>query len=175
MVLFQNNTSNTDGGALYVHENSLVYFQPDTRVLFHNNKAHYKGGAIYVETEFGMPVCFFQLDHVWEYASSNIQLTFEGNHANLAGSAIYGGYVDSCWIYVVQVTHFRRRMAGPPSVKVYEKIFNFMNSAPSLSLVSLDPIRVCFCNNATIDYAFSQIIQREAFPGQTFEVEAVAV
>ena len=154
-----------------------TFSHADTRVLFHNNKAHYKGGAIYVETEFGMPVCFFQLDHVWEYASSNIQLTFEGNHANLAGSAINGGCVNSCWIYEVQVTHFRRRMAGPPSVKVFEKIFNFMNStsAPSLSLVSSDPIRVCFCNNATIDYAFSQIIQREAFPGQMFEVEAVAV
>ena len=175
-ILFQNNTSSTDGGALYLHENSLMYFKPDTMILFRNNTARHRGGAIYVETfiQIGIPFCFFQLDHVRQYQRSNVQLVFEGNHANQAGVAIYGGRVDSCYIYELKYTPFpRSSRVGTPSVKVFEKLFNFSNSMPSLTLVSSDPIRVCFCNSTKINYAQSQIIPKEAFPGQLFEVNAV--
>ena len=175
-ILFQNNTSSTDGGALYLHENSLMYFKPDTRILFRNNTARHRGGAIYVETfiQIGIPFCFFQLDHVRQYQRSNVQLVFEGNHANQAGVAIYGGRVDSCYIYELKYTSFpRSSRVGTPSVKVFEKLFNFSNSMPSLTLVSSDPIRVCFCNSTKINYAQSQIFPKEAFPGQLFEVSAV--
>ena len=175
-ILFQNNTSSTDGGALYLHENSLMYFKPDTIILFRNNTARHRGGAIYVETfiQIGIPFCFFQLDHVRQYHSSNVQLIFEGNHANQAGVAIYGGRVDSCYIYELKYTLFARSSrVGTPSVKVFEKLFNFSNSTPSLTLVSSDPIRVCFCNSTKINYAQSQILPKEAFPGQLFEVSAV--
>ena len=177
-ILFQNNTSSTDGGALYLHENSLMYFKPGTTILFSRNKARHRGGAIYVETltEIGIPACFFQLEHVRKYASSNVQLIFEGNHANQAGIAVYGGRVDSCYIFELQFTLFARpSRVGTPSVKVFEKLFNFSNSIPSLSLVSSDPIRICFCNNNGIDYAVSQILPKEAFPGQLFEVEAIPI
>ena len=175
-ILFQNNTSSTDGGALYLHENSLMYFKPDTIILFRNNTARHRGGAIYVETfiQIGIPFCFFQLDHVRQYQRSNVQLVFEGNHANQAGVAIYGGRVDSCYIYELKYTPFpRSSRVGTPSVKVFEKLFNFSNSMPSLTLVSSDPIRVCFCNSTKINYAQSQILPKEAFPGQLFEVNAV--
>ena len=175
-ILFQNNTSSTDGGALYLRGNSLMYCKPDTIILFRNNTARHRGGAIYVETfiQIGIPFCFFQLDHVRQYHSSNVQLIFEGNHANQAGVAIYGGRVDSCYIYELKYTLFpRSSRVGTPSVKVFEKLFNFSNSTPSLTLVSSDPIRVCFCNSTKINYAQSQILPKEAFPGQLFEVSAV--
>ena len=177
-ILFQNNTSTTDGGALYLRENSLMYFKPDTIMLFRNNTARHRGGAIYVETliQIGIPMCFFQLDHVREYQSSNVQLIFEGNNASQAGVAIYGGRVDSCYIYELKYTSYARSSrVGTPSVKVFEKLFNFSNSMPSLTLVSSDPIRVCLCNGTKINYAQSQILPKEAFPGQLFEVSAVPI
>ena len=178
-LLFQNNTSSTDGAALYLHENSLLYFKPGTTILFSRNIARHRGGAIYVETltEIGIPPCFFQLDHVRKYTSSNVQLIFEGNHANQAGIAIYGGRVDSCSINEVPLYTIVERFSrvSTPSVQVFEKLFNFSNSIHSLSLVSSDPIRICFCNDTGIDYAVSQILPKQAFPGQLFEVEAVPI
>ena len=177
-ILFQNNTNSTDGGALYLHETSLMYFKPGTTMLFRRNTARHRGGAIYVEThtEIGRPMCFFQLEHVRKYTTSNVQLIFEGNHANHAGLAIYGGRVDTCYIYEWQFTMGdRSSFEGTPSVQVFDKLFNFSNSIPSLSLVSSDPIRICFCNNNGIDYSRSQILPKEVFPGQLFEVEAIPI
>ena len=181
-VLFQNNTSSTDGGALYLHDNSLLYFHPDTKIAFIGNSARHRGGAIYVEslTEIGIPYCFFQLEEVHNYAGANVQLTFEGNHAIIAGDAIYGGRVDSCFIYslppiTVLSAAAIDRGVSIPSIKVFNTLFNFTKSTPSLSLISSNPIGIRFCNSTSINYAPSQTLLKQVYPGQLFEVEAVAI
>ena len=178
-VLFQNNTSSTDGGALYLQENSLLYFHPNTTIAFIGNSAGHRGGAIYVTEIQGILHCFFQfkLEEVHKYADSNIQLTFEGNHAQVAGDAIYGGRVDSCLIYSATPTalFFANEIDKMPSIKVFNTLFNFTKSTPSLSLISSDPIGIRFCNNTSIDYAYSQTLLKQVYPGQLFEVEAIAV
>ena len=90
-VVFQNNTSSTDGGALYLGESSLLQFKPDTRVAFINNTASQRGGAIYVDNmkRGGNIGCFFELDNVLRDSQANTQVVFEGNRAEIAGDALW--------------------------------------------------------------------------------------
>ena len=101
-VVFENNTSTTDGGALHLDESSLLYFKPNTHVLFTNNRASQRGGAIYVDNskmESKAGFCFYELDEVRKYSQENIQPVFEGNFAEIAGDALYGGKVDRCMLF----------------------------------------------------------------------------
>ena len=97
-VVFKNNTSFTDGGAIHLDESSVLHFKPNTTVLFTNNKALQRGGAIYVDDTRRKynTFCFFELDEVLKYSQVNVQLVFAENHAGLAGDALYGGHVDRC-------------------------------------------------------------------------------
>ena len=60
---------------------------------------------------------------------------------------------------------------------VIESLFNFTDkTTSSYSLISSDPFRICFCSNESEpDFGLEQSIQKEAYPGQMFNVEAVAV
>ena len=59
---------------------------------------------------------------------------------------------------------------------VFESLFNFTDKTPSCSLISSDPFRICFCSNESEpDFAVEQSIHTEAYPGQMFYAEAVAV
>ena len=186
-VVFENNTSTTDGGALHLDESSLLHFEPNTRVLFTNNRASQRGGAIYVDNtkiESTVRLCFYELDEVQKYSQKNIQLVFEGNFAEIAGDALYGGQVDTCMLfpnafppgpYFKNIVDFKK---APREVFLnpFESLFNFTDKTPSHSLISSDPFRICFCSNASEpDFAVEQSIHTEAYPGQMFYVEAVAV
>ena len=187
-LVFQNNTSTTDGGALHLDDSSLLHFKPDTRISFINNTALQKGGAIYVETMSKVKFCFFELDDVWRYSQANVQLTFERNTAGIAGDALYGGEVDRCALLPSAFPEGPYRLNGSnfdePNVRVlivdldavFVLLFNFTDKTHSSSLISSDPYRICFCNNESEpDFALAQSIQKEAYPGQVFVVEAVAV
>ena len=183
-VVFENNTSTTDGGALHLDESSLLYFKPNTSISFTNNTASQRGGAIYVDTtkrEDSLPFCFFE---VLKGSQKNIQLVFKGNLAEIAGDAIYGGQVDRCSMfprgpYLIDAVGFVRKnihkLIQDPN-EAFESLFNFTDKTPSRSLISSDPFRICFCSNESEpDFAVEQSIQKEAYPGQIFYVEAVAV
>ena len=183
-VVFENNTSTTDGGALHLDESSLLYFKPNTSISFTNNTASQRGGAIYVDTtkrEDSLPFCFFE---VLKGSQKNIQLVFKGNLAKIAGDAIYGGQVDRCSMfprgpYFIDAVGFVRKnihkLIQDPN-EAFESLFNFTDKTPSRSLISSDPFRICFCSNESEpDFAVEQSIQKEAYPGQIFYVEAVAV
>ena len=169
----------------------LLHFEPDTRVLFTNNRALQRGGAIYVDgtkIESNVPHCFYELDEVLKYSQKNIQLVFEGNVAKIAGDALYGGRVDRCSLlpnafplgpYFKNRVDFEgkdlREVFLNPD-EVFESLFNFTDKARSHSLISSDPFRISFCSNESEpDFAVEQSIQKEAYPGQMFYVEAVAV
>ena len=182
-VVFQNNTSSTDGGALHLDETSLLQFKPDTRVAFINNTASQRGGAIYVDNIKGdAGYCFFEVDNVLRDSQANIQVVFEGNRAEIAGDALYGGRVYLCAIFMntyKDVQDFRKTSEDAVILypnKVIESLFNFTDKTTSYSLISSDPFRICFCSNGSEpDFAIEQSIQKEAYPGQIFYIDAVAV
>ena len=183
-VVFENNTSTTDGGALHLDESSLLHFKPNTRVLFTNNRASQRGGAIYVDTtkkEDSLPFCFFEVP---KSSQKSIELVFKGNLAEIAGDAVYGGQVDRCNMfprgpYLIDAVGFMRKnirkLIQDPN-DGFELLFNFTDKTPSHSLISSDPFRICFCSNESEpDFAVEQSIHTDVYPGQTFHVEAVAV
>ena len=43
--------------------------------------------------------CFFELDDVMKYSQVNVQLIFQGNYAEIAGDALYGGELDRCGLF----------------------------------------------------------------------------
>ena len=184
-VVFENNTSTTDGGALHLDDSSLLHFEPNTRVLFTNNRASQRGGAIYVDNtkrDDYYSFCFYEFgfEDVRKNSQANVQLVFEGNLAAIAGDALYGGRVDrGGWLpkvwpkepHLLDGVDFKktyiRKLLLTSSGSDFELIFNFTDKAPSLSLISSDPFRIYFCDNEREpEFALEQSIYREAYPGQ---------
>ena len=146
-VVFQNNTSSTDGGALYLDESSLLQFNPDTRVAFINNTASQRRGAIYVHNmkKGGNIGCFFELDNVLRDSEAGIQVVFEGNRTEIAGDALYGGQVYLCAIFLnmyKNVQDFRKKSEHTIILypnDVIKSFFSFTDKTTSYSLISSDP------------------------------------
>ena len=187
-VVFQNNTSTRDGGALYLDESSLLHFKRGTMITFINNTAAQRGGAIFVESvRYGRPPsCFFELDSVNNYLQANVQLVFKGNRAEQAGDALYGGEIDQCSLFpeglqypygidFIENGNGWGRIVLADQLKVFESLFNFTDSSPSYSLVTSNAHRVCLCNESVPDFAKLQAVHKTAYPGQTIDVESVAV
>ena len=138
--------------------------------------------------EDNIQFCFFDINEVLKYSQVNVQLVFEGNFAEMAGDVLYGGQVDRCSLlpnafpqgpyFVNKVDlinkNIREWILNPDDV--FKSLFNFTNKHSSSSLISSDPFRICFCHNESEpDFAVKQSIHKEAYPGQMFYVEAVAV
>ena len=106
-ITFRDNTA-TYGAGLALIDSSVMYLRPNTHIMFSDNHATYAGGAIYVQsfdTGGGNFRCFYQLDKVNQAISDlNIQITFENNTADFAGSALYGGLIDFCLLVPVNKT-----------------------------------------------------------------------
>ena len=144
-----------NGGAISLKEESKIYLDGDTHIVFTANAANMHGGAIYVDDTFNWLYyrifCFIHSteDH------NNITVKFENNTAIKAGAALFGGWIDIC--------NTRN------NVKPHEFLeFKGENS------VSSTPTRVCICTNSTVDRHRNET-RIEVFPGQTFEIEVVAV
>ena len=131
--------------------------------------------AIFVESGAfsGSGRCFYQIDGMntanpinFDPAKLNIQIRFENNTANIAGSALYGGDVDFCeFIQVVRSNYFN-------------SIFMVNNTDDDPSAVSSDPYRVCYCSGSKPQCGSLHLLQLRsvyAYPGALFQFEAVVV
>ena len=100
------------GGAMYVHDFGSLHLVP--------NGAGYKYKPMLAQ-------------QVVSNCKSQLDLLFINNTAQLAGSALYGGWVDSKLAYYT-----------------FGKPFSQLNnSGDDLSVVSSDPVRVCPCKKQT--------------------------
>ena len=85
------------------------------------------------------------------------KLIFKNNTAVKAGAALYGGWINLC----------------EPNNNVDINSHNFLEFKAENS-VSSSPTRVCMCTNSTVNHYITEA-HFEVFPGQTFEIDAVAV
>ena len=101
-ISFVNNHADY-GAALRVCESSLIFLNKNTHIRFTNNTAIFKGGAVYgyqscMDT---IPPCLFQpklhKNVSAEVFGEALKLKFVHNSASIAGDAIYGGSLDSCF------------------------------------------------------------------------------
>ena len=161
-VTFSNNSALL-GGAVYVDPASSMFFIHHTTVKFVNNTAFFAGGAMYVNTGLNdiYGPCFI---HMNCSDLPEIILYFEGNSAGEAGSVIYGGNVDTCYV-------------GNCPSPVFTKIATIGENGNAMSLIASDPLHICGCNGIEINCSdFSQSGgNMYAYPGQTIESSLVSV
>ena len=167
-----NNSSPTDGGGIFLSENSHLTTSNGGHVSFINNTANRYGGAIYSTdndyTSFRSNILYrTYLDQCTVY---NLSATFINNSAARAGDHLYGGVFTFCndlFIGNTYLNYLLQCINVPDTLK----------HAPSvhpLSPVSSDPIVVCPCVNGIVDCNIASL-RREVYPGQVFNASLVTV
>ena len=86
-VIFDNNTTRQDGGAIYSDQSNLSFIN-DCNIIFSNNTAHDYGGAIYGIFAIEMN------DSALNINSTNVE--FDKNDARIAGDSIYINLPQGC-------------------------------------------------------------------------------
>ena len=172
-VSFVNNHADY-GAALRVCESSLIFLNKNTHIWFTNNTAIFKGGAVYgyqscMDT---IPPCLFQpklhKNVSAEVFGEALKLKFVHNSASIAGDAIYGGSLDSCF-----------------TITNYSKLHNYsmlsildMSGQTGPSWVSSDPQGVCFCDTnerPSHNKCHKKHPVVEVYPGARFNVSMITV
>ena len=179
-IIFSGNVTITGnignkGGGLILCGDSFMYLQPNTTVLFSGNHAKHTGGAIYAAEDGCLQEqtgCFFQLDaQVKPQLLSSIHVLFENNSATIAGSAVYGGSIDYCYLFS---STWRRE--NLESSFVFNSVFSPNHSSSDMSFITSDPIGVCFCDhNMTWRNCSNKYLYVTAYPGETFNISVVVV
>ena len=122
------NNSGILGGGIALYDSSHLLIKEHTNISFINNHASKSGGGIYVSqlVVLNIPTnCFFQVIP----NNANASLYFVNNTADISGDVLYGGNIDYC-------------MNKPD----FDHIFHYPQQT-GLSVVSSDPIQVCFCES----------------------------
>ena len=94
VVSFKNN-SGESGGAIYLTNDGHLYFSDGCMVNFAENTASRLGGAIYIEGD-QIIVTYVLTFCAIHFLGWRHNITFKGNHANLAGHAIYATPIYDC-------------------------------------------------------------------------------
>ena len=166
-----NNSSPTDGGGIFLSDNSYLTTSNGGHVSFINNTANRYGGAIYSTDNDYTLLRYKILYHTYfdQCTVYNLSATFINNSAARAGDHLYGGvltfcnglHIDNRYLNLLQCTNVPDTLKHAPS-------------AHPLSPVSSDPIVVCPCVNGTVDCNITSL-RREVYPGQVFNVSLVTV
>ena len=172
-VIFSGNNG-THGGAIALTGDSKFYTTPYTHVQITNNHAM-RGGGIYVKDEDTVTTtpCFFQLLNLkYSYLHIDAVVTLENNTADEAGSAVYGGQIDKCYLY----TSSQQLVYNST---IFTELFKIVDNFSLVSRVSSNPVAFGFCkhntllikNNILVHVAIVHTV--EVYPGQLFTVPVV--
>ena len=172
-VIFSGNTG-IHGGAIALTGDSKFYATPYTHVQITNNHAM-RGGGIYVKDEDTVTTtpCFFQLLNLkYSYPHIDAVVTLENNTADEAGSAVYGGQIDQCYLYTSNQHHVYNST-------VFTELFKIVDNFSLVSRVSSSPVAFGFCKHNTLLIKNSILVHVaivhtvEVYPGQLFTVPVV--
>lgn len=169
---FSNNSGENGGGLVLFGDSTMVLIAP-VLLLFKNNHATDKGGAICVSTvPYTKPPCFLMPFDPTLNTKPDINVTFSGNTANIAGSVIYGGIVDKC--YLTYVSGFSPNgNAGSMGGRAFEHITHYHNQTGS-SLIASDPVEVCFCSEGMPNCSIA-MLNFTLLPGQSANISMITV
>ena len=111
-------------------------------------------------------ICFFQVPKHFN-SSEGMAVQMSGNTADTAGTSIYGGSLENC---------FMKANRAPLKTPLFWSTFNIAEKNLGPSVVASQPYKVCICNqNFTMDHSCAFDYSIEVYPGQTFNVPAVGV
>ena len=153
------NNSGISGGGIALYDSSYLLLKERSKISFINNHAKRFGGGIYVSqvvnrNEFLQ--CFFQPINL-TFDDIMAPLYFINNSANISGDVLYGGNVDSC-----------------SDNYSFKSIFNYTLQQTGLSVVSSDPIQICFCESE-IPVCSKKYDNKTVLPGRRFNISLAAV
>lgn len=163
-VISENNA--LSGAGIRLCSGSVMYFFPHTNLAITDNTAETTGGGILVNSKCltNIPMCFYQFTHdVQKSLLNTINITVKNNHANIAGSNLFGGSIDYC--YLLDVNHsnksFKNRLNIPK------------NNATDLSSMSSNPQQVCFVKDG--GYKCEKSTEAYIYPGQVISLNVRVV
>ena len=142
------NTAIKGGGMLFC-ASSMMYLYEDSMLTITENNAFQFGGGIFVENDCSQVVryCFFQvLNLTTDTKLYKNRVSLTNNRAQYAGSALYGGLIDTCTLFL---GHGRKHVSQFSS-KLFDCMFHIQHPNNDLSVISSDPLHVLFCNDSMI-------------------------
>ena len=169
--LIQNNTG-TRGGGMVFCAGSLMHLYTGSKLTIENNTALEYGGGIYVEDDLCseiIPLCFYQVDNITANSSvlRKTMVILTNNKATYAGSALYGGLVDTCTLIDNSIKYPNKSNTART---IFDATFHYGNGS---SEISSNPTVVCFCQNHSHQNCLRHITVNSTVPGATFSVSVV--
>ena len=164
-VIFSGNKGSL-GGAIMLQGGSRFYLRPHTHIQLTKNHAK-RGGGIYVEDQNAATTipCFFQIVELqYPYSHLDSMITLKNNTAQEAGSAVYGGRINQCYLLTSSQQFIYNSTA-------FTKIFNIVNTSSLVSQVSSNPVAVHVCKHKNI--SGSKIHEDQVYPGQILKIPVV--
>ena len=142
---------------------SIFYQMPHTHLQITHNHAR-RGGGIYVEDEITVTTipCFFQVFNLQlPYLAIDAVITLENNTADEAGSAVYSGSLDECFLQ----TRSHQSVFIYSGTYIFSSILQIIdNSFSPVSQVSSNPVAVRVCNHKILPSC-------GVYPGQLFRFQ----
>ena len=170
----------SEGGAISTEQDSILRFMSPVELGFTDNQAEY-GGAMFVRSRLTLndctkpsqlltdrEFCFFEVAEM-----NSVHLAFTDNIANVTGSVLYGGMLQSC--IIVFADSIDATFQTTLSALDYFYNISDIKSNVVTTPISSDPVRICFCLNDThydCDYSLPPFHRS---PGQSFNFSVVAV
>ena len=171
--LIRNHTG-TRGGGMVFCEGSTMHLYTGTVLNITMNNASQYGGGIFVADECTqvVPFCFFQVDNITAGPDTlrNTKVFLDNNKAEYAGSAIYGGLIDNCVLYISPLQY----NVMVSSEIIFNATFHIVNGTNKVSNISSNPITVCFCSCEKFDAKNCSLnASIHIFPGSSFHIPAM--
>ena len=126
------NNSGIYGGGIALYDSSKLLLNVNANLSFINNYASKSGGGIFVYhdhvlgEDIATDCSFNVIPHHYRNDTKTV-LYFVNNSADISGDVLYGGKIDNC-----------------TNTLYFVHLFNYTQQT-GLSVVSSDPIQVCFC------------------------------
>ena len=151
------------GGGMSLEANTNILFDLPAKLTFIDNHAETKGGAIFVaKSAFLLDACSFDIPLSNTNPIGDSGFYFTNNTANIAGSILYGGDVDTCF-----VSNFPN---------VFSQLYHVVeHDENDISTISSNPINVCFCSEDGVPDCSIDAIDRVGLPGSNVIVSIAIV
>ena len=166
--------SATQGAGIFLICYTLAKNSPMSRLILtnssslyiQNNNALSFGGGILVQTGCSVPeLCFFKVPT--DFNESIAQVHMSGNDAGRAGTSIYGGNFENCYL------ESTRTLLSP---QLFWSIFNISTANTQPSVVASQAYKVCICTqnfNTSHSCVFGYNVR--VYPGEAFHIPVVGV
>ena len=119
------------GGGIALYDSSQIILNQNTNISIVNNHASKSGGGVFVYHDRVLvdiiTDCSFKVIPSHYPNDTKTVLYFINNTADISGDVLYGGKIDDC-----------------TSTLYFDHLFHYPQQT-GLSVVSSDPIQVCFC------------------------------